>query len=52
MKRADMAFGSGSRTCRGKNIGIVETHKAIPTLLRAFDLSLADPQAEWKLQNS
>ncbi|KAF5617651.1 cytochrome P450 monooxygenase [Fusarium tjaetaba] len=52
MKRADMTFGRGSRTCLGKNIGMMETCKAVPTLLKAFDISLVDPEKEWRLRNS
>lgn len=52
MKRADMTFGYGTRTCMGKNIGLLETYKTIPTLLKTFDITLANPQAEWKLHNA
>ena len=52
MKRADMTFGYGSRTCLGKNIGMMETYKVVPTLLKAFDISLVDPKKDWELQNS
>lgn len=46
MKPADMTFGFGSRTCLGKNIGIMETYKTVPSLLKAFDISLVDPMKD------
>lgn len=52
MKRADMSFGYGSRTCLGKNIGLIETYKTVPTLLKNFEIELEDPKADWKLRNS
>ncbi|OAL45721.1 cytochrome P450 [Pyrenochaeta sp. DS3sAY3a] len=52
MKRADFSFGYRSRTCLGKNIGLVETYKTISTIIKGFKLSLVDPNAEWSLKNA
>lgn len=34
-----MQFGMGSRTCIGKNISLLEMYKAIPAILRRFEVS-------------
>lgn len=36
MERCFMAFGSGKRTCIGKNISLLEVHKLVPLLLTKF----------------
>ena len=33
------AFGSGKRTCIGKNISLLEVHKLVPLLLMRFKVS-------------
>jgi cytochrome P450 len=43
-------FGSGTRTCIGKHISLLEINKVIPQLLRQFDFSGADDR-EWKTEN-
>ncbi|PGG96365.1 hypothetical protein GX51_07860 [Blastomyces parvus] len=51
MDKAMIPFGSGQRTCLGKNISLSEIYKMIPRLLRDFHFRLADPQKEWKTHN-
>ena len=38
MKRADLAFGYGTRSCIGKPIAYIEIYKLVPTLFRFFDV--------------
>lgn len=45
-------FGSGSRTCIGKNISLLEIYKLVPTMLRRFEVQLSDPSQEWTLHNA
>ncbi|CZR60133.1 related to pisatin demethylase cytochrome P450 [Phialocephala subalpina] len=52
MNSAMFAFGGGSKECLGKSISYLEMYKLIPTILRRYTLSLADPQKEWKLENA
>ncbi|KAH6666236.1 cytochrome P450 [Halenospora varia] len=52
MKEADLTFGMGNRVCFGKNIALLETYKFIATLFARYSMSLEDPMAEWKIQNS
>jgi cytochrome P450 len=44
-------FGSGSRTCIGRHISILEISKLVPRLVRDFDFELAggleDPRKRW-----
>ncbi|GAB7338673.1 hypothetical protein MBLNU457_5399t3 [Dothideomycetes sp. NU457] len=47
LHRFFFAFGSGARTCIGRNISWMEMSKLIPTLLLHYDMRLADPDAEW-----
>lgn len=47
----EFQFGSGSRTCLGKNISIVEMSKLVPQILRNFTVELADPAGEWHLSD-
>ncbi|KAF3031644.1 hypothetical protein E8E12_000748 [Didymella heteroderae] len=49
MERYMFQFGAGSRTCIGKNISLCEMYKAIPQLLRQFQLELV--KAEWETRN-
>lgn len=39
MNKAMLMFGAGANTCIGKNIGMLELYKAIPSLLRNFTVS-------------
>jgi cytochrome P450 len=47
MKRADLVFGSGTRSCLGKNISLLEIYKTVPTLFLNFDIDLVDPGKSW-----
>lgn len=41
MKKANIAFGYGSRICLGRHIAILEIYKLIPTLFGLLDVSLS-----------
>lgn len=45
MERYFIPFGSGARTCLGKNISMLEMSKAIPVLLMNFEFHL---QEHWQ----
>ncbi|KAF2850009.1 pisatin demethylase [Plenodomus tracheiphilus IPT5] len=47
-----LSFGAGSRACIGRNVSLLEIYKLVPALLHRYELSLADPEAEWKLHNA
>ncbi|KAK0361528.1 hypothetical protein LTR94_022995 [Friedmanniomyces endolithicus] len=50
MERNFLAFGSGTRTCLGRNISQLEISKVVPQVLRRFEFELADPPGrEWTL---
>lgn len=51
MKRVDLVFGGGPRTCLGKNISLLEIYKVIPTLFLKFDVRLVNPDKDWKIFN-
>jgi cytochrome P450 len=51
MEQSFFVFGSGARTCLGKNISLTEMHKMIPELLRKFEIKLHNPEREWKTKN-
>jgi len=51
MDKAIITFGSGNRTCVGKNISLMEMQKLVPQLMRYFEFSLADPDSEWTTRN-
>ncbi|KAJ5946669.1 hypothetical protein N7454_003508 [Penicillium verhagenii] len=52
MEQSFFSFGSGSRTCLGKNISLMEMHKIVPQLLREFEIRLHSPEKEWKTMNA
>ncbi|OCT44841.1 Pisatin demethylase [Cladophialophora carrionii] len=52
MERYFMAFGSGKRTCIGKNISLLEIHKLVPLLLKRFKLKLVDPNKKLHIWNT
>lgn len=52
MNNADLSFSAGSRKCIGMNVGKMELYKTIATLIRLFDIELADPDKEWTIHNS
>ncbi|KAI1638940.1 cytochrome P450 [Biscogniauxia mediterranea] len=43
MESMMFAFGAGSRTCIGKNISLLEMAKALPQIIRKFDMVLEHP---------
>ncbi|EXJ74852.1 uncharacterized protein A1O5_01548 [Cladophialophora psammophila CBS 110553] len=52
MERCFMAFGSGKRTCIGKNISLLEVHKLVPLLLKRFKFRLVDPEKKLTIWNT
>ncbi|KAH8169991.1 cytochrome p450 domain-containing protein [Sarocladium implicatum] len=52
MNNADLSFSAGSRKCIGMNVGKMEVYKTIATMIRLFDMELADPEKEWTVHNS
>lgn len=40
-------FGAGHRACLGKNVSLLEIHKAVPTLLRKFNVSAFSDCMPW-----
>lgn len=51
MERNFLAFGSGARTCLGKNVSLFEISKLVPQVLCRFDITLADPNCELKMMD-
>ncbi|RFU27323.1 hypothetical protein B7463_g9022, partial [Scytalidium lignicola] len=49
MERNFLAFGSGARTCLGKNVSLLEMSKLVPQLLRHYVVELSNPEADWTL---
>ena len=49
MDRNYLAFGSGARTCLGKNISLLEMSKLVPQILRRWKVELSHPEKEWEL---
>ncbi|GAB1203804.1 hypothetical protein APSETT445_002444 [Aspergillus pseudonomiae] len=41
------AFGSGSRTCIGRNISLLEITKVLPQIVRKFDLKFEEKKDPW-----
>ncbi|KAH8659962.1 putative cytochrome P450 [Xylariales sp. PMI_506] len=53
MMNASMVhFGSGARTCLGKNISLLEIYKLVPSFLRKFDLEFANHDQGWRTHNA
>lgn len=52
MKSTMFQFGAGARTCIGKNISLLEIYKLVPTLLRNFEIEMAEPGLDWQTRNS
>ncbi|KAJ4211202.1 hypothetical protein NW759_012682 [Fusarium solani] len=44
---ASFAFGAGPRSCLGKNVSILEMSKAIPQIVKNFDIELQQDES-WK----
>jgi cytochrome P450 len=47
-----LAFGAGKRTCLGRNIAMLELTKLTPALLMRYEMSLKEPEKEWRIINS
>ncbi|KAE9376326.1 cytochrome P450 [Stipitochalara longipes BDJ] len=47
MDRTLLTFGTGTRSCIGKNISLMEMGKFVPQILRQFDLFWASDKPEW-----
>ncbi|KAJ5643641.1 Cytochrome P450 [Penicillium longicatenatum] len=52
MLRATFTFGSGPRTCIGKNISLLEIYKLVPSLFLTYKITLKDPEKEWTTVNA
>jgi cytochrome P450 len=55
MNAAMLQFGSGARTCIGKNISLLEMYKLVPAFLRRFDVDFAiadERENHWVLHNA
>jgi cytochrome P450 len=55
MNAAMLQFGSGARTCIGKNISLLEMYKLVPAFLRRFDVEFAiadERENHWVLHNA
>ena len=52
MNAVDLSFGAGSRRCLGINLARMEVVKTVATLVRLFEMELADPDADWTIHNS
>ncbi|KAF3252961.1 hypothetical protein TWF192_004246 [Orbilia oligospora] len=52
MERSYLVFGSGKRTCIGKNISLLEIYKIVPWLVMRYDFELVRPDEGLKLHNS
>lgn len=50
MERNFFAFGTGSRTCLGKYVSLLEMNKLIPQVLRHYDLTLVHPERDWTVE--
>ncbi|KAL9073674.1 MAG: hypothetical protein Q9157_004648 [Trypethelium eluteriae] len=48
MERAIIVFGTGPRTCIGKNISLSEIYKLVPQIVRDFEIRLVEPEKGWK----
>ncbi|KAF2964007.1 hypothetical protein GQX73_g9563 [Xylaria multiplex] len=52
MNRHWIPFGSGSRTCLGKNVSLLEIQKLITRIVRDFDFELKEGSSKtWKTEN-
>ncbi|KAI1611809.1 cytochrome P450 oxidoreductase [Exophiala viscosa] len=51
MDRYFLEFGTGSRTCLGKNISLMEMSKLVPEIFRIFDFDLVDRKKPWHTVN-
>lgn len=44
-----LQFGAGARNCIGKNLAMMQLTKIIVELYRNFEITLAQPNKEWKV---
>jgi cytochrome P450 len=51
MNRALLVWGAGAHTCIGKNIGLLELYKVVPSILRMFTVEAVNPGATLKIYN-
>ncbi|KAL8824325.1 MAG: hypothetical protein Q9191_005133 [Dirinaria sp. TL-2023a] len=51
MNRAMIVFGHGPSACLGAGLARFEIYKCVPALVQAFDMELAKPHEEWKVEN-
>ncbi|KAI1172104.1 cytochrome P450 [Nemania sp. FL0916] len=49
---ADLSFGHGARMCIGRHVANMELYKIVATLISRFEIKLANPDREWKLEGS
>ncbi|PHH87670.1 hypothetical protein CDD83_8550 [Cordyceps sp. RAO-2017] len=40
---SDLTFGGGSRVCIGRHVALVEIYKTVATIVKRYDIELADP---------
>jgi hypothetical protein len=50
-EKVDISFGAGYTVCLGRNIAIMEMQKTVVELLRNFEITIANPERPWLLQN-
>lgn len=46
MRRYNLTWGGGARTCPGRHLAEMVLHKAVPALLREFEVEVAMPREE------
>lgn len=51
MERNFLAFGTGSRSCLGKNVSLLEMNKLVPQILRQYHVDLIDEGKALKVKN-
>lgn len=51
MERNFLAFGTGSRSCLGKNVSLLEMNKLVPQVLRRYRVELVDPEKPLRVEN-
>lgn len=49
MERANLTFGSGARSCIGKNISMLEIAKLVPQLLEHYEFRFPTAGHQWKV---
>ncbi|KAL4864776.1 cytochrome P450 [Aspergillus spectabilis] len=46
------SFGSGTRSCIGRNISLLEMYKLVPTVLVKYNISLENEESTWNIHNA